>query len=178
MILSLSSHPETPSRALSALDVEVHRGTTATLQIRFRLHGDVAALKLPKLTHASRIDELWKQTCFEAFVRSPAEESYFEFNFSPSTQWAAYAFDSYRAGMRNADIDAPTIQFDPVRGEMNVQLLLPALAAAPTWRLGLCAVIEEQTGAKSYWALKHPAGKPDFHHPDCFAAEISAAKEP
>ena len=33
-------------------------------------------------------------------------------------------------------------------------------------------VIEEINGRKSYWALKHPAGKPDFHHPDCFALEL------
>jgi hypothetical protein len=23
-----------------------------------------------------------------------------------------------------------------------------------------------------YWALEHPAGSPDFHHPDSFALEI------
>jgi hypothetical protein len=80
--------------------------------------------------HASRTDELWKQTCFEAFVGSPAEESYFEFNFSPSTQWAAYGFDSYRAGMRDVDIEAPTIHFDREHGEMHVQLSLRALASA------------------------------------------------
>src|SRR3546814_3736372 len=33
-------------------------------------------------------------------------------------------------------------------------------------KLALSAVIEELDGTKSYWALAHPPGKPDFHHPD------------
>ena len=36
-------------------------------------------------------------------------------------------------------------------------------------------VIEEQGGAKSYWALIHPEGSPDFHAPACFAATLPAA---
>jgi hypothetical protein len=36
------------------------------------------------------------------------------------------------------------------------------------------AVIEENSGAKSYWALKHPPGKPDFHHADGFDLTLSA----
>ena len=42
--------------------------------------------------------------------------------------------------------------------------------------MGLCAVIEEKDGTKSYWALAHPPGdKPDFHDPACFALELPAA---
>ncbi|HZF44227.1 MAG TPA: hypothetical protein VEZ48_12550 [Sphingomonadaceae bacterium] len=41
-------------------------------------------------------------------------------------------------------------------------------------RLALSAVIEESAGRKSYWALAHPPGAPDFHHPACFAAELPA----
>jgi len=41
-------------------------------------------------------------------------------------------------------------------------------------RIGLSAVIEETDGTKSYWALRHPPGKPDFHHPDCFALTLGA----
>ena len=41
--------------------------------------------------------------------------------------------------------------------------------------MGLSAVIEEQGGVKSYWALAHPDAKPDFHAPACFAATLPAA---
>jgi hypothetical protein len=35
-------------------------------------------------------------------------------------------------------------------------------------------VIEESDGTKSYWALAHPAGPPDFHDPTCFALDLAA----
>ncbi len=41
-------------------------------------------------------------------------------------------------------------------------------------RIGLSAIIEDRDGAKSYWALAHPPGAPDFHHPDCFTAQLPA----
>ncbi len=37
----------------------------------------------------------------------------------------------------------------------------------------ITAVIEEADGTKSYWALAHPAEKPDFHHPDGFVLELA-----
>jgi hypothetical protein len=40
--------------------------------------------------------------------------------------------------------------------------------------VALSAVIEDNRGMLSYWALKHPPGKPDFHHRDGFALEIEA----
>jgi hypothetical protein len=54
-------------------------------------------------------------------------------------------------------------------------LALDGMSSLPRdapWRLGLSAVIEETSGRKSYWALAHPPGKPDFHHADCFAYEL------
>jgi hypothetical protein len=38
--------------------------------------------------------------------------------------------------------------------------------------IGLTAVLEQTDGTKSYWALAHPPGKPDFHDPACFALEF------
>jgi len=36
----------------------------------------------------------------------------------------------------------------------------------------LSAVIEEESGTLSYWALRHAPGRADFHHPDGFALEL------
>jgi len=41
----------------------------------------------------------------------------------------------------------------------------------------LSAVIEATDGSLSYWALEHPADKPDFHHPDSFALELALVAE-
>lgn len=40
--------------------------------------------------------------------------------------------------------------------------------------MGLSAVIEERDGTKSYWALAHAPGSPDFHNRDCFIATLPA----
>jgi hypothetical protein len=40
--------------------------------------------------------------------------------------------------------------------------------------LALTAVIEETDGTKSFWALAHAPGPPDFHNPDCFIATLPA----
>jgi hypothetical protein len=37
----------------------------------------------------------------------------------------------------------------------------------------LTAVIEDQAGGLSYWALAHASEKPDFHRPESFVAAIS-----
>jgi hypothetical protein len=124
------------------------------------------------------MDELWRHTCFEAFVG--AGVAYYEFNFAPSTHWAVYRFTGYRSGMRVAtEVSAPeiTVEERPERYSLQAllnldQLLLPRDA---TLRLGLSAVIEENGGQRSYWALAHPPGKPDFHHSDCFTVELSKA---
>jgi hypothetical protein len=42
-------------------------------------------------------------------------------------------------------------------------------------RLALAAVVEEDDGRLSYWALQHAPGNPDFHHPECFTLELRAA---
>lgn len=45
-----------------------------------------------------------------------------------------------------------------------------------TVQAAICAVIEEADGTKSYWALAHPPGKPDFHHADGFVLELEPAQ--
>jgi hypothetical protein len=65
--------------------------------------------------------------------------------------------------------------------EVHASLALEGISDLPgdaAWRLGLSAVIEEASSGKSYWALAHPPGKPDFHHADGFACELPAAPLP
>lgn len=139
------------------------------LTLRWRLAGK-GELAVPRLAGRGRADGLWQATCFELFVRHGAGPGYSEFNLSPSERWAAYDFSDYREGMRGRDLThAPVCAwragsafslFDaaiPLRG-------LPELPAA----FAPSTVLEEDGGTKSYWALAHPADKPDFHHPDGF----------
>lgn len=170
MLHALTLHPMFVSPAIMHIDVEVSHKDGA-LTLHYRVHGDVGAILWPQRRAPERRDELWKHTCFEVFVQARGEESYLEFNFSPSSQWAAYRFDRYRAGMCEAVVAAPSIdaRIDSDRAELTATLApLPARA-----RLGLSAIVETRGGEKSYWALAHPPDKPDFHHRDCFALEIT-----
>jgi hypothetical protein len=178
MRLALKLHPDSTSAAASSVEVEVVRPRDSTLTLSYVVIGKMSALRVPSVVAPVRADELWQRTCFEAFLSVPPHTGYYEFNFSPSTQWAAYRFSGYRSGMQVAsEIDAPRIE---VSSSPDIYTLRAALdletANVPRgtpWRLGLSAVIEETTGNKSYWALAHGPGKPDFHCTDCFTHELS-----
>jgi len=175
----LKRHPDSPCSAVTHIEVEVARPDAGNLLLSYIVTGEIGGVRMPPVTVAARSDELWRHTCFEAFVRVSPDEGYYEFNFAPTTQWAAYRFSSYRSGMVVAtEIAAPTIdvQSSPDCYTLRASLALDRLSAFPSlalWRLGLSAVIEDVTGGKSYWALAHPPGDPDFHHSVCFAREVS-----
>jgi hypothetical protein len=168
---ALRLHPDSRCVAITRIDVEVVQPHAGSLLLSYVVTGTIGDLRLPLPEPPSRADALWRHTCFEAFLRIPSGEAYYEFNFAPSTKWAAYRFDSYRAGMRVADeIRAPRVEVRSAAERYALRASLELGVAAS--RLGLAAVIEELNGNKSYWALAHPPGKPDFHHSDCFALEF------
>src|SRR5205814_1184498 len=112
------------------------------------------------------------------FVAPTGSPAYDELNFAPSGEWAAYAFHQYREVAPLAEQElAPKIRVrsEGNRLELEALVRLDRLSApdrrAPL-RLALSAVVEEESGALSYWALRHPPGQPDFHHPDAFVLEL------
>jgi hypothetical protein len=130
-------------------------------QFALVLFGDrqISDLRIPPAVAATRTDELWRHTCFEAFICNSPGPAYYEFNFASSTQWAAYWFDSYRSGMHVAtEISAPRIGVRSSRTCYRLQASLEmsqmsSLRIDGAWRIGLAAVIEEMSGHKSDWAL-------------------------
>lgn len=157
--------------------MSVDRAADRSLRLRYSLDADPEQLRLPApIASAGRADELWRHTCFEVFVAQDPSPAYHEFNFSPSGEWAAYAFTAYRAGMTPLPLQhAPQRCWQRAAGRLELVATLPAealSAGAGALRLALSAVIEEQSGTITHWALKHPAGKPDFHHPESFALKL------
>lgn len=174
---SLKLHPSSRCAAVAHIDVAVARNH-GQLTLTYLVTGKIGDIRLPPPTARKRADGLWQHTCFEAFVRRTPSPRYYEFNFAPSTEWAAYRFRGYREGMVAVEEMAPPNIESRPSGEtfaLQVSLKLDALQSLPadaTWHLNLTAVIEEANGNKSYWALAHPPAKPDFHHADCFALEL------
>lgn len=173
----LTPHASTPLPAVERIEVSAGREAGA-LVLRFKLFADIAALKIPaRRTHA-RADDLWRHTCFEAFVAPVAGERYCEINLSPSHQWALYAFDRYREGMRplaDASPDPLIVGDGPGYLSLDARIELGGRDwAAQDWRLGICAVIEDAEGSVSYWGLEHPSAKPDFHDRAGFVLTLPA----
>lgn len=177
----LTAHPSTPCDAVQSLAVAVRMTQTGTQVLEFDLEADLSRLSIPAIRAPQRAEELWKHTCFEAFV-SAADQGYRELNFSPSTEWAVYSFTGYRTGMAAAELQSPptvSVRQEPGRLYMLTAARLPAHSAgvppakSGPLRVALAAVIEQSDGGLSYWALRHPPGKPDFHHPEAFALTVS-----
>lgn len=154
--------------------------TRGVLALAYRIEGEMKRLRIPQPRAPRRGVELWRHTCCEAFIALGGRAQYHEFNFSPSGEWAAFAFRSYRESVIPAG-DAPSPRISVWRAEravgVDARLDLDrwiTLEPGSLLRLGLSVVIEDSKGALSYWALRHPAAKPDFHHPESFALELRA----
>jgi hypothetical protein len=173
----LKPHPDYPPHAVERVSstLVLDRGA---LSIDVCVSGDLGLVELDYGGGGARRDGLWKSTCFELFLRPQGGVSYFEVNLAPSGDWATYAFDDYRKGMQDAPLEPrgePFFLCDGFIFEMVMSFEWGG-SAGPAgvrgWEAALSAIIEEIDGTKSYWALAHPPGKPDFHHPDCFALEL------
>ncbi len=172
MRLALTPHPDFPADAIAAIEVEVARAGPERLELVYRARGDVARLLVSAPADPERTDGLWASTCFELFAKPAGGEAYCEFNFAPSSQWAAYAFDGYRAGMRELALETPAIEISASDDVFELRVAVEASALRAGASLALTAVLEETSGVKSYWSVRHAAGKPDFHHADGFVLEL------
>jgi hypothetical protein len=205
---ALKLHPDSRCDAVTDISVAVSRGAPRQLALEYVATGTMANVDIPPaFSIISQRPELWRMTCFELFVRGQAGPAYHEFNFSPAIRSAHYVFSDYRSkieeldGFWCADVLDPTARVElraperdqtacrvPVTVFFNIMphpisahispTQIPDLPDDSSWRLGLSAVIQEANGRMSYWALAHPPGKPDFHHPDCFALELPPASPP
>jgi hypothetical protein len=168
---SLLPHPDHPPLGVRGVSVELRMTDGDDVLLTYVVDG-AETVVWPEWTSPVRSDGLWRTTCFELFLMFDDEEHYVEFNFSPSGAWAAYAFDGYRDGMAELPRDiVPHV--DRIRDGVEVDCDLGGLPHGELL-MSLTAVIAEADGRRSFWALAHPPGAPDFHHRDCFAARLPA----
>jgi hypothetical protein len=184
----LVPHPHSP-RFTSTLRVRAAAALSGTrLELEFVVDGEIARLRWPAPVGSVRADQLWQHSCFEAFVAAPVEAPYCELNFAPSGAWAAYRFAAYRRDLRLLELDPPpevAFRSEPARVALRAGLdlaeLLGGLAMEGRLRvrppefleLALSAVIEDDAGELSYWALSHRSERPDFHAREGFTARVA-----
>jgi hypothetical protein len=173
----LQPHPDTPCPVVENIETSLSWTPDGVLKATYTLTGDIDQLRI--LAH--RLDhepnDLWRHTCFELFVGAQNDAEYYEFNFSPSGEWAAYGFRDYRDGGPLNSPVAPEIVVERDARMLKLTAAvrldrLPGIQSDLSLWVGLSAVVEDLNERLSYWALKHPPGKPDFHHSDNFALQI------
>ena len=175
----LTCHPTQPCPAIRSFVVETDAAALpSALVVLFRIAGDATRLHLPPTGFARRTDGLWHHSCFEVFLRAGTGASYYEFNFAPSGDWAAYRFGRPRSERSAPELPAPRVECRsfPEGYELSATLpvaALPEIARASTIEAGIAAVIEADVGTLSYWALAHGGPKPDFHDPATFRLRLS-----
>ncbi|MFO1418376.1 MAG: DOMON-like domain-containing protein [Methylotetracoccus sp.] len=168
--VELLAHPDTPCVVIRRLSTCAAWRSDGRLSLRYVIDADTRNLRFAKPGGGRRRDELWRHTCFEAFLRSEDAPGYVELNFSTSGDWAAYGFSGYRAGMSQIELPVPpVIRVDEDAGRLvlTTEVSFPPFHGTnrPPTRAGLTAVIEDVGGALSYWSAAHAPGKPDFHEP-------------
>ena len=167
-VYSLTPFEDTTDTNLISVSAELFLESTSKFKIDYEISGDLPSIAWPlELKGAPRMDDLWNHTCLEAFFSVHGKEGskYEEINCSPSGAWNAYEFSSYRLGMASAkDI---TVRLENAQREStSAQFQVDINTGFPCKvdSFALAAVIEFTNGNKSYWAIKHPPGKPDFHN--------------
>ena len=159
------------------LEASVGRSRDGTLRVAFRLQGAISHLRLPAPGPARIGSRLWEHSCFELFIAREGDPSYHELNVSPSREWALYAFRAHREpAVPSARAEVEALEISERRSEerFEIEASLGLFSLSATYggarlRIGLSAVLETTDGRLSYWALRHPRDRPDFHHPDAFA---------
>lgn len=171
--LSLTPFAPVEPSIVRALVVHVLEASADTLNLRYVLDAPLAHLRIPASRAARHADELWRHTCFEAFMRVRDSTAYYELNVSPSTEWALYSFSNTRKGMAPViGAAAPELRMERTAHRLQIDVRLDLRSLSRLGSLALAAVIEDENARLSYWALKHPSPQPDFHHPDAFLLEL------
>ena len=78
----------------------------------------------------------------------------------------------------DARITRTTIQLSRDLDSLTLTTVLDLAPVTETHgdlQIGICCVIEANDGVIGYWALTHPASRPDFHHRDGFTLRMDPA---
>src|SRR5262245_28158613 len=122
----LSPHPDFSCGAVAQIEAKVALAPADRLVLSYIVSGQIGDIRMPPVATAERGDELWRHTCFEVFIGTSSGSDYYEFNFAPSTRWAAYRFIGYRSGMLvAAEIDAAPIEAQSSADSYTLQASLP-----------------------------------------------------
>lgn len=171
-----SDAPPIEIQCTGSLSTEHHQ-----VKLCFELTGTIEEIELDSLIpNPERSDNLWQTTCFEFFVKSDNSTNYWEYNLSPSSNWAIYGFSDYRKNrFDELSISNIGINIDMLSKNYKLSSILPLPKAlhGQNLEIGISSVIQDKSGNIYYYALKHAKthskAEPDFHDKNCFSISIN-----
>jgi hypothetical protein len=178
MIINFALQPfPTPSK-LPQIEINgrVNRKDDILL-IEYQLFGDMNAISIaPPADSPSRQLHLWEATCFEFFIGIPGDRNYWEFNLSPSGDWAIFALNDYRQGLRD-ELSFSSLPFKVDRYPNYITLSLEfdlseLILAEQDLEMSVTTVIKSSQDELSYWAIAHSGKEADFHLRDSFSIKL------
>jgi hypothetical protein len=147
------------------------------LSIEYQLFGDLNAISIDSPTSTPRRQfHLWEATCFEFFIGIPGDANYWEFNLSPSGNWAVFALDDYRQGLRD-ELAFTSLPFKVDRYPNYITLSLEfdlseLILAEQDLEMSVTTVIKSSQDELSYWAIAHSSKEADFHLRNSFSIKM------
>ena len=161
------------------IEVDV-KPNLSKFHITYNIHGPIETLENTESGPLQKepIEGLWKTTCFEFFCGPVFETHYMEWNFAASGYWGNAYLENYRkiSHAHHSFVKPLEVNFQTPNKEelkVNVTLCLPNTLWAGKPLQGHCPVIlDHGSGLLSYWAGKHPSGKPDFHARNFFDMKL------
>ncbi len=116
-----------------------------------------------------RTSKLWEENCFELFFQRNSRDGYYELNFSPFKKFNFYFLSSYRANLREEELERLSCKITIAkRVSLDFKVLFPLQMEFSN--LYPCVVLKLKEGT-FYYAISHPPHGPDFHGP--FASGFS-----
>lgn len=178
--LALRPHPASLAAGPGSVTASARLETGGSLVLAYRLAWEAGWLRIPVVPASGRHHNLWHHTCLEAFLQAPGQAGYHEFNFSPAGAWAAYRFSGFRQGMADLPLSGPpALRIDQGPGQLTVECRLPPDALpGEEFRVGLTAILEDREGVLHFWALSHPAARPEFHDQRGFVLHLPPVMPP
>lgn len=172
--LDLHPHPSGQGGGMRRVAAAARVGAEGALTLTYRLEWEAGFLRLPVMPGGGRHNNLWHHTCLEAFLQAAGQASYHELNFSPAGAWAAYRFSGFREGMQDLPLSLPPVQrIDQGPEHLYMECQLPPEALpGEALRISLTAILEDRDGGLHFWALHHPAPRPEFHDRRGFVLEL------
>lgn len=145
--------------------------TDNKIRLIYNLENPGNNLLIPPQSSPARRDNLWQHTCCEVFIGLLHQPQYLEFNFSPSGEWAAYAFSDYREPDDWPDPEPPEIRTTQTLSGLQLEAVilpdtLPEAFRNQPLELGISTVLEDKEQHLAYLALAHSQATPDFHRRD------------